>query len=77
MSSHNHPAGNYIVISKEQYERPNYNCRVVKGQLKFDTEHQFRVQLKKSDTGVPVVRGHANLVADDEYPEIEYYDRIS
>ena len=77
MSSHNHPEGNYIVITQEQYDRPNYNCQVVAGQLKFDIADQFRVQLQKSKTGMAVVRGHANLVADKDYPEIEYYDRIS
>lgn len=77
MSSHNHPEGNYIVITKQQYDYPNYNCRVVDGKLQFDLGNQFHVQLKKSASGVPVVRGHANLVADEEYPEIEYYDRIS
>lgn len=77
MSSHDHPAGNYVVITKEQYDLPNYNCRVVNGKMVFDTNNQFRVQLHKSNTGVAVVKGYAALVAEEEYPEIEYYDRIS
>ena len=77
MSSHNHPDGTYIVITKEQYDLPNYNCRVVNGKLLFDTDNHFHVQLKKSTSGVSVVKGYAALVAEEEYPEIEYYDRIS
>ena len=78
MSSHNHPIGNYIIITKEQYEKPNYNCKVISGKLQFDLKDQFRVQLKKSDSGVAVVRGHAGLVLEnDTYEEVEYYDRNS
>jgi hypothetical protein len=77
MSSHNHPTGQYIVISKDQYDLPNYNCRVVNGKLVFDTGNRVRVQLHKSDTGVAVVKGYAALVVEEDYPEIEYYDRIS
>ncbi len=77
MSSHNHPNGNYVVITKQQYDYPNYNCRVVNGKLQFDLENQFRVQLKKSTTGIPVVAGYPNLVVEEEYPDIEYYDRNS
>ena len=75
MSSHNHPAGDYVVITKDQYEHPNYNCRVVNGKLQFDIANQIRVQLKRSTSGVPVVKGYANLVVEEEYPDIEYYDR--
>lgn len=75
MSSHNHPDGDYIVITKQQYDYPNYNCRVVGGKLQFDLGDQFKVQLKKSTTGVPVVAGHPNLVVEEDYEDIEYYDR--
>jgi hypothetical protein len=78
MSSHNHPeGGTYVVITKQQYDRSNYNCLVVDGKLIFDIPNRVRVQLKKSNTGVAVVMGHASLVAEEEYPEIEYYDRNS
>lgn len=77
MSSHNHPLGNYISITKEQYDNPNYNCRVVNGKLNFDLGETFHVQLRKSTSGVAVVKGYASLVVEEEYPEIEYYDRIS
>lgn len=77
MSSHSHPAGNYVVITQAQYELPNYNCRVVDGKLQFDTDSSFHVQLKKSTHGVAVVKGYAALVVETDYPEIEYYDRVS
>lgn len=77
MSSHNHPVGQYITITKDQYDLPNYNCKVVNGEMVFDTGTQFHVQLQKSNTGVAVVTGYAALVVEEDYPEIEYYDRIS
>jgi len=76
MSSHMHPVGQYVVITKHHYDSANYNCRVVNGLLRFDLCDQVRVQLKKSNTGVPVVNGYANLVVENsEYTDIEYYDR--
>jgi hypothetical protein len=76
MSSHSHPDGQYVVITKQHYDSANYNCRVVKGKLLFDLGTQFHVQLKKSNSGVPVVKGYANLVVENnEYTDIEYYDR--
>jgi hypothetical protein len=77
MSSHNHPDGDYIVITKDQYDLPNYNCCIVGGKMVFDTENLVSVQLKKSTSGVAVVAGYPNLVAEEEYPELEYYDRVS
>ena len=77
MSSHAHPEGSYVVITREQYDNPNYNCRVVNGKLQFDTTNSFHVQLKKSTSGMAVVKGYAALVVETEYPEIEYYDRVS
>ena len=77
MSSHSHPEGNYVVITQEQYNNPNYNCRVVNGKLQFDLGESFHVQLRKSTSGVAVVKGYASLVVEEEYPEVEYYDRIS
>jgi len=79
MASHDYPSGNdYIVITREQYEQPNYNVRVVNGRTVVDTRDHFHVQLKRSNTGVAVVRGHAGLVLEnDHYEEVEYYDRNS
>lgn len=78
MASHDYPEGDYVVITQEQYERPNYNVCVKNGTIVFDTADHFHVQLKRSDTGVAVVRGHASIVLEnDHYEEIEYYDRNS
>lgn len=71
-------SGNYILISRELYDRANYsNLRVVNGELKvIDISGQHRVQLHKSDSGFSVVNGHANLLVEkaDNYTDIEYYD---
>lgn len=75
MSSHNHPAGRYVVVTKDFYDRANYNCRVVSDKLQLDIGSQMRVQLKKSTSGVRVAVGHANIVVEDDYQDIEYYDR--
>lgn len=78
MSSHNHPDGNYIVISKSVYDSANYNYRVVNGKLEsIDTAQSFRIQLHKSNSGMPVVKGHASLPVEtnETYKDIEYYDR--
>lgn len=78
MSSHNHPDGNYIAISKDVYERANYNYRVINGKLEpLDQYTTFRIQLRKSTSGMPVVAGHASLPIEhnEEYNNIEYYDR--
>lgn len=77
MCSHDHPDGQYVVITKQQYDSANYNCRVRNGKLIFDTANQMRVQLQKSTSGMAVVKGHASLVVETEYPDIEYYDRTS
>jgi len=78
MSSHNHPDGQYVVITKDIYDRANYNYRVINGKLEtIDTITSFRVQLCKSTSGMPVVAGHASLPIErnETYTEIEYYDR--
>ena len=78
MASHDYPQGDYIVLTKEQYDRPNYNVRVTNGTIVLDTQDHFHVQLERSNTGVAVVRGHAGIVLEnDHYEEIEYYDRNS
>lgn len=78
MSSHNHPDGEYIVISKDVYDRANYNYRVVNGKLEsLDTTTTFRVQLHKSRSGMPVVAGHASIPIEqnETYTTVEHYDR--
>jgi len=75
-SMQNHAPGDYLVVSREEYER-YFQYRVVKGQLKkIDHDSGYRVQLVKSTQGFPVVRGHAGLLIEDEdYTDREYYDR--
>lgn len=78
MSSNNHPNGNYIVITKDIYNRSNYNYRVINNKLvSLDEASTIRVQLKKSTSGMPVVAGHASLPIErnEEYTNVEYYDR--
>lgn len=78
MSSHAHPEGNYIVISKDVYDRSNYNYRVINNKLEpIDSTTAFRVQLKKSTSGIPVVAGHASIPVErtENYNNVEYYDR--
>lgn len=76
MSSHNHPEGKYVVITKQHYDSANYNVRVINGRVVFDNNDQFHVQLYKSTSGVSVVKGYANLVVENDYEDIEHYDRI-
>lgn len=76
MSSHNHPDGNYVVVTKEQYDRPNYtSLKVVNGQIKIiDPAMAGILGVEKSTTGFRVAKNHAGILADDTYTEIEYYD---
>ena len=73
-----HEPGDYIVVSKEQYDLPSH-YKVIKGTLvKIDNDAGYRVQLRKSTTGYPVVAGHAGLlIEDEEYPNREYYARTN
>jgi hypothetical protein len=67
----------YVVATKEEYEQ-YFNYTVVKGQLKkVDRTSVYRVQLHKSTSGYPTVSGHASLIIepDEEYNNIEYYER--
>lgn len=76
MTSTDHPNGKYVVITKEQYDSANYNVRVVDGMLKqVEFSAQFKVQLMKSASGMPVVEGHAGIVVgtNDSYTDIEFY----
>jgi hypothetical protein len=77
-SMQNHAEGNYIVVSKEEYDL-YFHYRIVKGRLvKIDHDAKYRVQLVKSNTGFAVVKGHAGLLIEDEaYTDIEYYARTN
>lgn len=75
-SMQQHEPGDYIVVSKEQYDL-YHHYQVVRGQMvKIDTDAQYRVQLRKSTSGYATVTGHAGLLIEDEdYTNIEYYAR--
>ena len=70
--------GNYIVVTRDEYVS-YFQYRVVKGKLiKIDNDARYRVQLTKSTQGFPVVRGHAGiLIEDEDYTDIEYYERTN
>jgi hypothetical protein len=75
-----HPEGDYIVLDNaDVFNRNNTDrLRVVNGSLKvLDVVKPAVTRLTKATTGQPVVKGHAALAlgADEEYTEIEYYDR--
>jgi hypothetical protein len=73
----NHPLDeNYIVVTKEEYDN-YFRYTVVDNKLKLiDTNPGYRVQLKKSTAGYPVVKNHSGLIveAGETYEDTEYYD---
>lgn len=70
-----HPENtNYLVVTKEEYDR-YFDYYVVENQLKkIDRDAGYRVQLRKSQTGYKTVKGHASLILEEDYPEVEYYE---
>lgn len=77
-----HPEGNYIVLDDPDiFHRTNTDLlRVVKGKLKIvDPTPSHIRQLYLSNTGQPVVKGHAAVALgiDEEYLEIEFYDQTN
>lgn len=77
-SMQNHAPGNYIVVTREEYEH-YFHYQIIKGKLvKIDHDALYRVQLTKSTQGFPVVKGHAGiLIEDEEYTDREYYARTN
>lgn len=79
MSSSGSSPGNYVLISKELYDRAIVNdLRVVSGVCKrIDLSTILNLQLKKSATGFRVVKNHPAIVLRDNeaYTEIEFYAR--
>jgi hypothetical protein len=77
-SMQNHLEGNYIVVTRDEYDR-YFQYRVINDKLlKIDSDAGYRVQLIKSTRGLKVVRGHAGLLIEDEdYTDIEYYARTN
>ena len=77
MSSGDFPSdGKYIKITKEIYDRPNYSMmRVVDGKLTFlENVSHHRNNLCRGGDRFLVVKGHANILADETYQgETETY----
>lgn len=75
-----YPEGTYIVLDDPTMfaNTSTLLLRVVDGKLKkTDTSRSVQTQLIKSAQGQRVVAGHAALAltADEEYTNIEHYDR--
>ena len=77
-SMQQHEPGDYLVVTKEQYDL-YHHYHVINGRLvKIDNDARYRVQLRKSTNGYAVVSGHANLLLEDEeYHNVEYYARTN
>jgi len=75
----NHPKDTEYLIVDEKTYLEYYKYQIVKGQLKIiDNDPGYRVQLKRSDRGYAVVKGHANILLENEkYNDIEYYDNTN
>jgi hypothetical protein len=71
----NHPTNTeYLVVSKDEYDN-YFNYRVVNGKLKrIVHDSGYHVQLQKSMSGYATVKGHANLLLEDDYHDKEYYE---
>ena len=77
-STHNHSEGNYLIVTKDEYENYFRYQIVNKKLVKIDSDAKYRVKLEKSAKGFKVVRGHAGLLIEDEdYTDIEYYARTN
>ena len=75
-----HPLGNYIVLEDPSlfYNSNTLSLQVVDGKLtKKSVVQNTRTQLIQSTQGQRVVKGFASLAlnADEEYTDVEYYDR--
>lgn len=77
-SMRQHPDGNYVVVTEDEYKN-YFRYTVVNGKPKLIVHDTgFKVQLKKSTKGYPVVKNHAGIILEDEtYSDIEYYDTNS
>lgn len=76
MTHGEHPGGsNYIVVTQEVYDHPNYNLmKVINGELAILDPSHHKQALAKSTKGHRVVKGHANILVDETYQgETEYY----
>ena len=65
----------YVVGTKHEYDHQS-EYKVVDNKLKLiDKPSGFRVKLKSSLSGYPVVRNHAGILLENEtHNDVEYYD---
>lgn len=79
MSSSGNPPGNYVLISKEIYDRAIVaDLRVSNGECKIiDLGANLTLQLRKSSNGFRVVKNHPAILLQDgeQYTDTEYYAR--
>lgn len=74
-SMQNHPNGNYIVVTKDEYNR-YFDYYVDNGKLtKVDRSIKYNTLLKKSDKGFKTVKGNASLIVEgtETYTDTENY----
>ena len=79
-SMQQHPDNSqYLVVSKHDYDNYFRYCVINKKLKQIDIDHGCCTSLKKSSTGYRVVKNHAGIVLeiDENFSEIEYYDRTN
>jgi len=81
MSGGDGPEGNYISITREQYDIGILGGMLVRnGELIRQEYTKLDIQLRRSNSGYPVVKNHPALILEsyEEYTgDIEFYDRNS
>jgi len=81
MWEYDHPIGdNFVVLDHPDiFNKANTQLmRVVKGKLtQLDPSAPLKSRLKRSTTGQPVVKNHPAIALnqDEEYTDVEHYDR--
>lgn len=78
-----HPAGDNYIVLDDPGVFHSANTLLLRVQNKkltvLDPQAPARIRLQKSNTGFRVVKSHAALILEvnEEYSEIEYYDRTN
>jgi hypothetical protein len=67
----------FLTVTQTEYENYFDYLVVNKRLVKKTVDAGYRVRLKQSTAGFPVVAGHAGLIIEpqEKYSDIEYYDR--
>lgn len=77
-SMQNHPDGNYIIVTKDEYYRyfDYYVDVATKNLIKVDRTIKYVVSLKKSNQGFATVAKHPSIILEDgeQVPDTEYYE---